>query len=145
MATRGFEHFTQADVTKRELARKAKPSKYRNVKMVVDGIVFDSKREAMRYQQLKSLEAAGEIANLELQPEYPIEINGVRVCIWRGDFRYQPVLSRHQAKDGLGHTLWFNNVGFPIVEDVKGFKTEIYRLKKKLVEAQYQITIREIQ
>ena len=47
-------------------------NKYRNIKTEVDGIKFDSKREAQRYQELKLLEKGGVISNLELQPKFEL-------------------------------------------------------------------------
>ena len=101
-------------------------NKYRAVKTEVDGIVFDSKREAARYMELMLLQRAGEISHLELQPVYECVVNGKKICTYRADFRY------------------FTKLG-NIVEDVKGVKTPIYRLKKKLVEALYAgVTILEV-
>lgn len=105
----------------------AKRSKYNAVKVTIDGFTFDSKKEARRYSELKLLERAGEIANLELQPLFPCIVNGKKVCAYIADFAY------------------LNNDGVRIVEDVKGFKTSIYRLKKKLVEAlHHNVKITEI-
>lgn len=92
--------------------------KYRAQPTVVDGIRFASKRESERYAQLKLLEKAGDITHLLLQPKFPITVNGIVVCKYVADFSY-----RRRP-----------NV---IIEDVKGFKTPIYRLKKKLFEACY--------
>lgn len=99
-------------------------SKYRSVKTLVDGIVFASKKEAMRYLELKFLARAGEITDLELQPAFPIKIAGQKICVYKADFSYQ-------------------QCGERVVEDVKGVKTPVYRLKKKLVEAYYNIKILE--
>ena len=92
--------------------------KYSNVKVEIDGFTFDSKKEAKRYGELKLLVLAGEIHQLELQPEYECIVNGEKVCSYKADFRYF-------TKEGR------------VVEDVKGMKTRVYRLKKKLVEALY--------
>lgn len=101
-------------------------NKYNAAKTTIDGIEFASKREAKRYSDLKLLQRAGEISNLELQPSFPITINGQKVCTYKADFQYM-------TPNGM------------IVEDVKGFKTPAYRLKKKLVEAVYQgVKITEI-
>lgn len=101
-------------------------SKYRAVKTEVDGITFDSKREAARYMELVLLERAGEISRLELQPKYDCVVNGHKICTYKADFRY------------------FNANG-SVVEDVKGMKTPVYRLKKKLVEALYPgVKIQEV-
>ena len=102
-------------------------SKYRAIKTEVDGIKFDSKKEANRYDQLRLLEKARQISQLELQPSFRIEINGVKVCDYKGDFRY--------VEDGK-----------TIVEDVKSEitrKLPVYRLKKKLMYAVYGIEILE--
>jgi len=102
-------------------------SKYNATKTTVDGIVFDSAKEARRYGELKLLENAGKIECLVLQPEYPLEAKrGGEVGKYRADFAY-----------------YSPSHGF-IVEDVKGFKTPLYRWKKKHVEAQYGIQIREV-
>ncbi len=102
-----------------------KRSKYNAVKTAVDGITFASKAEAKRYGELKLLERACQIANLKLQPVYECVVNGKLVCKYVADFRYT------------------TPYGFT-VEDVKGMKTPVYRLKKKLVEALHGITITEI-
>ncbi len=101
-------------------------SKYKAVKTEVDGITFDSKREAARYMELVLLERAGEISHLELQPSFVCMVNGHKICTYKADFRY---FSASKS----------------IVEDVKGVKTPVYRLKKKLVEALYPgVKIQEV-
>ena len=100
-------------------------NKYGNKKTVVDNITFDSMKEAARYGELKLLEKAGKIDLLELQPKFRLEVNGEKICTYIADFQY----------DDDGHT---------VVEDVKGVKTAIYRLKKKLVKAIFGIDIQEI-
>ena len=113
-------------VAKKEIKTTDKPkrSKYGNTKTEVEGIKFDSAKEAKRYQDLKIESFARTISDLKLQPVYPIEINGVLVCKYKGDFEY--------IRNGV-----------KILEDVKGMKTPIYRLKKKLVKAVYGIEILE--
>lgn len=103
----------------------AKAHKYRAVTTIVDGISFRSKKEARRYSELRFLEKSKLITDLELQPRYPIAIKGKHVCDYYADFKYL-------------------QMGKYVVEDVKGFKTDVYRLKKKLVEAEYGITVKEI-
>lgn len=97
----------------------------------MDGIRFASQKEARRYTELKMLEKAGEIFDLRLQPEYPLcawqNGNAPIVGKYRADFSYLDVKSRKG-----------------VVEDVKGFKTPLYKWKKKHVEAQYGIEIREV-
>ena len=100
-------------------------SKYKNIKTEVDGIVFDSKAEARRYAELRLLEKANEISDLRLQYPFECKINKKKICTYRADFDY------YEGDQ------W-------VVEDVKGFKTQVYRLKKKLVEALYGVEIREV-
>ena len=92
-------------------------TKYHAVPTVIDGTRFASKREATRYQRLLMLQAAGEIRDLELQPRFPLTINGFRVGTYVADFRYC-------TRDGR-----------VVVEDVKGVRTPVYRLKSKLLRA----------
>jgi len=110
---------------KRAPVEPIKPSKYRNKKTAMDGLTFDSTKEARRYVELKNMQQAGIISNLRMQVPIECKINGIKVCTWIADFTY--------ADQG----------GKPVYEDVKGFKTDVYRLKKKLVEANCGITIRE--
>jgi len=65
-------------------------NKYRNIKTTVDGIRFDSKREAERYSELKLLERAGIITDLKLQPKFELipKHNGNRALTYIADFSY---------------------------------------------------------
>lgn len=115
-------------------------SKYRAKPEVVDGVRFHSRKEAARYRELRLLEKAGEIVKLELQPRFPLMVPGrgnggpyerVHVGDYVADFKYvipgyRPILDIVR------------------VEDVKGFKTPLYKWKKKHVEAQYGVQIVEI-
>lgn len=100
-------------------------SKYHAIKTEVDGYVFDSKKEAARYSELKLAEISGDISDLELQPRFPIIINETKICTYIADFRYK-------ERDGK-----------EIVEDCKGMRTAVYRLKKKLVLAVHGVEIFE--
>lgn len=102
-----------------------KRSKYGNVPTEVDGIMFASKREAQRYATLKAAESAGMICGLELQPRYPIRVNGVKICTYVADFRY--------LSDGQGI----------VIEDCKGHRTRLYKIKKALMKAVYGIEVIE--
>lgn len=102
--------------------------KYKNEKTQVDGVWFDSKREARRYGELKLLERAGEIRNLRLQVVYDLVVYGRLVCRYRADFVYED--------RRLG---WAE-----VVEDAKGCRTEAYIIKRKLMLAVHGITIREV-
>lgn len=86
--------------------------------------MFDSKKEALRYQELSLLERGGVISGLKLQVKFPVVINGHKICIWVADFVYY-------------------ETGEMMVEDTKGYKNRVYKLKKKLVEAVYGIKIKE--
>lgn len=109
-------------------------NKYKNQKVVVDGHPFDSKREARRYKELKLLERAGKIKDLELQPKFELiptirtEHETLYKVSYYADFRYVECDSARV-----------------IVEDVKGFKTREYILKKKLLLHKYpDINFREV-
>lgn len=107
-----------------------RPNKYKNQKVVIDGIKFDSKKEANRYRELKLLERIGEITDLQLQVRYELlpkyEINGkkIRAINYVADFVYK----EHGAE---------------IIEDVKGVRTDVYKIKKKMFEYKYKKAIRE--
>lgn len=103
-------------------------SKYGAKATVIDNVYFDSAKEAARYLDLKLLLRAGAIKELELHPKYPIcGKPGECVAYYEADFRYR-------------------QNGETVVEDVKSkaTRTKLYRLKKKLVESQHGIEIREV-
>ena len=106
-----------------------KVSKYRNRKTLVDGIQFDSQKEADRYQELLWMQQARLIQDLELQPRYDLVVNTHKIGFYRADFRYEVVAT-----------------SILIVEDVKSpaTKTAVYCLKKKLMKALYGIEIIEV-
>lgn len=101
--------------------------KYHSVPTVVDRYRFASKREARYYQNLKLLEKAGAIQDIELQPAFPLVVNGVLIGKYVSDFRYVDC-----------------ETGEVVTVDVKGFRTKEYKLKKRLVEALYPVQIVEI-
>ncbi len=116
-----------------ELARKSeefertktpKKSKYKNTATLVNNIRFHSAREAKRYTELLLLRKADKIKLLTLQVKYPFVVNGVKICSYIADFVYD--------KDGE-----------IIVEDCKGFRTQSYVIKRKLMKALYDIDILE--
>lgn len=109
-------------------------NKYGNKKIVVDGHKFDSQKEALRYKELKLMERAGVIKDLELQPKFELiptirtEQETLRKTVYKADFKYFDVKADHE-----------------VVEDVKGFKTDVYKLKKKMLLHKYQgIDFREV-
>lgn len=90
-------------------------NKYRAVKTAVDGITFDSKAEARRYQELKLLKRAGEIQGFGIQPSFVLP----------GGIRYRPDF------------IVCDKNGRIYVEDVKGHETAAFKIKKKQFEAMY--------
>jgi hypothetical protein len=115
-------------------------SKYGAKVVHVNGLRFDSQREAARYAELTLLLSAGEISDLEIHPGFPLMVLELTeatappwvmhtIGMYHADFKYRNV-----------------RTGNIIVEDVKSkpTKTEAYALRKKHVEAQYGITIVEI-
>lgn len=98
-------------------------SKYHNIKTVVNGITFDSKREAFYYNLYRKLEKAKKIFNLQRQIPYVFKLNDKRIFTYKADFQYTD-------SDGKTHVI-----------DVKGVLTPVFRLKKKLIEAQHNIEI----
>lgn len=111
-----------------------KNSKYYNKKTRINNITFDSKIEALRYVELKFLQNIGKIKDLKLQPKYELiptfkkNNETFKKTTYIADFSY-----------------YDNELGKIIVEDVKGFKTDVYRLKRKMFEYYYpNLTIREI-
>ena len=100
-------------------------TKYKAKKTVIDNITFDSKKEAGRYLDLKTLEMHKRIRDLNLQPCFPFKYDDKVMFKYYADFEY------------------YENDEY-IVEDVKGVKTPVYKLKKKLIDAQYKIRITEV-
>ncbi len=103
-------------------------SKYNAKPTIIDGVRFASRGEARRFEELRLLERGGLIANLTLQPRFPLLVEGIKVGTYVGDFKYE--------EDGK-----------TIIEDFKGgeaTKTPVYRLKARLLYALYKITIREV-
>lgn len=98
-------------------------SKYNAKKCEIDGITFDSLSEGRRYEELKLLKAAGEINHLDTHEEFILQPAAVRrgkkirAIIYEADFTYFDTVTK----------TW-------VAEDVKGFETEAWRLKKRMFE-----------
>lgn len=106
--------------------------KYHAKKTELDGITFDSRKEAQRYAELKLLERSGAIHNLRRQVRYELipaqKKDGKtieRACHYIADFVYE-------------------ENGKTVVEDVKGYRTKEYVLKRKLMLQVYGIELREV-
>lgn len=110
-----------------------KKSKYHNTKVEYNGIKFDSIKEMKTYQLLEYRQKIGEIKELKLQvpyeliPKYKMNDKTIRKTQYIADFTYV------STKDNKLH-----------VVDTKGFKTDVYRLKKKMFEYKYGIEIEEV-
>ncbi len=103
--------------------------KYNAKKVIINSIEFDSKVEGQRYIFLLEQQRNGLISSLELQRKFEIEINGQFICSYCADFCYIQKV---------------DDIPVFIVEDVKGMKTPVYRLKKKMLKASLGYDIKEI-
>jgi hypothetical protein len=119
-----------------------KKSKYGNKKVVIDGIKFDSQKEGNRYIELKQKERLGLIFDLklqvkyELQPSYKLNGKTIRSINYLADFVYRETIKNEEGTRELKYKT--------IVEDTKGYRTDVYKLKKKLFEYKYGIEIEEV-
>ncbi len=126
-------------------------AKYGNRKIRIDGIEFDSKREAQRYCELRLLQRAGRISNLELQKPYeliPAQYEEIPMgkTYTRGDRKGQPKTRRVCVEKGVKYVADFAYIenGKTVVEDAKGVRTEAYKIKRKLMLHVHGIKIKEI-
>lgn len=104
-------------------------NKYSNIKTTTaDGIKHDSRKEARRWVELTLLQRAGEISDLKRQVKYELipKQEGERAVTYIADFVYTD-----------------KKTGSTVIEDCKGFKTDVYKLKKKLLQWRYGIKIKE--
>lgn len=102
-------------------------NKYRNTKVVVDGLSFDSLKESRRWSELSLLQRAGHISDLSRQVRIPLKVNGQLVCTFIPDFTY--VEADQQ-----------------VIEDTKSpitRKHPVYRIKVKLLKALTGANVRE--
>ena len=101
-------------------------NKFLSKPRTIDGIRFASQKEANRYCELKLLEKAGKIKRLKCHPYFNLNANGIKITSYTADFIY-------------------DEKGEQVVEDVKSTatKTEVYKIKKAWMAAQYGIEIRE--
>lgn len=107
-------------------------SKYHNKKMEIDGHRFDSIKEAMHYKELKARLDAGEISDLMLQPKFELQEG----------FRYDGKAERaiYYVADFM-----YREDGKTIVVDVKGMKTDVYKIKRKLFLYKFpELVFREV-
>ena len=104
-----------------------KKHKYGATAMEVNGVRFDSKKEANRYKELLILLKSGEIGLLQLQVPFELNPGGMFSLKYIADFVYV------ESKTGV-----------KVVEDVKGFRTKEYKKKKRLMLKVHGITIKEV-
>lgn len=104
-------------------------NKYHNKKTEHNGRTFDSKREALRAWELEQLQKIGEISDLEYQVVFPL---------------LDPVKGKHRGVKYIADFVYIEN-GKTIVEDSKGYRTALYKLKKKMFQSRYPLLdIREV-
>ncbi len=108
----------------RHLLAKPKRNKYGAKKTIIDGITFDSKAEASYYTSLKLRERAGEVCDVEMQRPYCLTVNGVLVATYRADFVFWDIMVHRRR-----------------IVDVKGVKTPVFRLKRKLMKACHGVDV----
>ena len=101
-------------------------AKFKNIRTEKNGQKFDSKWEAERFEQLKLMEAAGEICDLRSQVSFPLMVGDALIGAYVADAVY--VMSD----------------GRKVVEDAKGCKTPLYRWKSRHFKAQYGFAITEV-
>ena len=113
-------------------------SKYKAVAVEVDGIRFSSKREAKRYQELKLLERAGHISNLQLQPSWTFSVAGNDLLIRSAGYP-----NGRKAKY-VADFAFTDRESVYHVQDSKGFRTDVFKWKKALMEACHGIIVEEV-
>jgi len=127
----GWENFdptAHERAVRRQGNETPRPHKYHAKAVVVDGMRFDSKREARRWHELQLRLRTGQIRSLERQVRIELHAaGGAKVGCYIADFRYFDV-----------------ERGAVVVEDAKGFKTELYLWKRRHVAAEHGIDIQEV-
>ena len=96
-------------------------NKYNSQKTIIDGEVYDSRKEAYYgqalFSELKSLNS--KILSIERQVPFPIEVNGVHICTYKADYVVTPLTGKKE------------------IHEVKGFETPVFKLKWKLMKVLY--------
>lgn len=112
-------------------------SKYGNRRITVDGETFDSQREYRRWCELRLMEKAGLIKELRRQVKFvliPAQRSGGKVaereCAYIADFVYLEKMGLNEWKT--------------VVEDAKGCRTEVYKIKRKLMRYVHGIEVQEV-
>lgn len=109
-------------------------NKFNAKKVIIDGIKFDSTKEGNYYKRLKlqqkAVNPAERVVDIKLQVRYDIVVNEKKICFYKLDFQVTYADGRKEYVDVKGHK--------------KGAAYQNFRLKKKLVEALYNISITEV-
>ena len=120
------------------------PSKHKNIPTIVDGLRFDSKREAARWQQLKLLQRAGKITELERQVVFELapsvkysDKRPTRPIRYIADFAYLAVVEAPTVIAPSGKVFRYT------VEDSKGMRTPVYKIKRHLMLSVHKIEVLE--
>lgn len=119
--------------------------KYKNKKVCVNGIQFDSKKEMMRFLVLKEMEEQGQISNLQTQVKYvliPAQREPDKVGVRGGKIKGK--LIERECAYIADFVYLDKKTGETVVEDTKGFRTTDYKIKRKLMLHVHSIRIREI-
>lgn len=125
-------------------------NKYGNKKVTIDGEVFDSKREAKRYQELKLLEMCGAIRDLERQVTFeliPAQREESTRVYTKGRKKGQPIEGKiiEKAVSYIADFVYTDTAtGKEVVEDAKGMRTKDYIIKRKLMLYIHGVKIREV-
>lgn len=108
-------------------------SKYRNKPTVVDGIRWASKKQALRYRELRMLESIGMIRNLKWEQTFALKVRDILICKYRADFVYEELVD----------SAWYE-----IVEDVEGQRDgnpyRLFKIKAALMLGLLNIVVREV-
>lgn len=123
--------------------------KYNNRKIIVDGIKFDSKKEAARYKELKTLERAGIIQNLQRQVKYvliPAQYEPSGEIYTKGKEKGKPKKGKLLERECAYYAdfVYSTKGGELVVEDTKGMRTPDYIIKRKLMLYVHGIRIVEV-
>lgn len=123
-------------------------SKYGSHKVTINGITFDSRKEAVRYQELKLLERAGKISDLRLQVKFRLipeqrELNNEIYAKGKKKGCFKPGKLIERECSYIADFVYAQNGNY-VVEDTKGFRTEAYKIKRKLMLYNYGIQIKEV-
>lgn len=121
-------------------------AKYGNRKVTVNGIVFDSQKEARRYGYLSLLEKSGEITNLARQVEYeliPVQKTVTEYTDKKGNTKHKTIVLERAVKY-IADFVYYDKSGNLVVEDTKGVRTKEYVIKRKLMLYMYGIQVSEV-